>query len=332
MLFQSFLSIFKLPSKVYIKINFITTMPHKIFIYQGNGAGANSCQDLKDFFENHHLFNNRPDVVYTTFDENFDGLRASSDTLTMVLPGGNAYEMALSTRANKEKIIGFLNSGWNTVSVCAGGYLAGFKTELYKVNYKFNMNGFDPPVFNRELPSFGICADYNALGSFYPDSDHYMRRALQEPEVTVEKLELKHIYKPYCVSLNFENQQTLPALYVDGCAFEKIPGVPQQHTVAASYANNKYTFLNSAGKSYKSFEAMPAIIYRKAEPASAIGAVIASGVHFETCIENSRVLNYFANLNNAKTVALLPQEIEKLQEKRAESLAMYTSLMRRAFN
>lgn len=318
-------------------------MPNKVFIYSGDdvlpdyaanahhlyhkyGVLTHSRDDLKELFSSGHIFDH-VDVTYTTFEGNFDGLKVSVDNPTLVFPGGNAWKIYGTSLSHHPKIAELLSQGWNYVGVCAGAYLAGHEMELYQTPYQFNLNAYAPPTFSCSQQLFGVCHDYNALGPFYPDPTHYLWQICRE-KLPAEQVANAAITKPYVVSITFADQQRLPALYVNGCAFEKRAAVPDQHTVVASYPDNRYAFFNPHTRSHKTFTTMPAIIHQRVSDDHRRGGMVASGIHFETCVPNSKMLSLFSDPHNAHTIALSSQEIQSLHDSREQAETMYTTLLK----
>lgn len=313
-------------------------MPNKVFIYSGRGHFPESSADLKMLFENGTIFDH-VDVRFSDFTDNFDGLNAATDNLTLVFPGGNAHQMYFGIKTHTSKLSGLLVSGWNYVGVCAGGYLAAQQTELFKTAYELNdaayHNGFSPPILIGKLPSLAVCQDYDALGPFYPNTTEYLLRIYSGELAPIqEDMGSTNICKPYCVNLNLHNQQKLPALYVDGCAFERRVGTINQHSVFASYPD-RYSFLSREKAAYKSFDSMPAVIHRKAtrNHDQIQGGVVASGIHFESYVENSRVLNLFANPptppnKKCGSFALSQGSLKQLRAARIEAESHFSHLLR----
>lgn len=307
-------------------------MPNKVFIYNGHGHFPESAADLRTLFETGSIFD-CVDVRYTDLTENFSGLDAATDNLTLVFPGGNAYQMHWSMRDQVSKLSGLLTSGWNYVGVCAGGYLASHQIERYTTAYELNgaafHNGFSPPVFSGGLASLAVCQDFNALGPFYPDTAEYVERIYSgELAALTVSISSSETRKPYCVGLALHNHQRLPALYVDGCAFERRLDLVQKHTVFASYPK-RYSFLNPAGHC-KTFDSMPAILHKKAarDPWSIQGGVVVSGIHFETCVADSRVLNCFSQPPNENIFALSSSGQQQLQASRVDAERIYVDLLK----
>jgi hypothetical protein len=140
--------------------------------------------------------------------------------------------------------------------------------------------------------------------------------------------------KPYCASLTLSDGRQLPALYLGGGAYEQAIPCANIYKAAASYHqpnNKKYVFLNRDEKLYQEFDSIPAIIYRtRKAPAEKIGGMVASGMHFEAAIENSKLLNYFADPNNKQRLALTEDEVKVLRDAHSQAIEFYTDLLREA--
>lgn len=313
-------------------------MPNKVFIYSGRGHFPESSADLKNLFENGAIFDH-VDVRFSDFNENFEDLNPTTDNLTLVFPGGSALHMYSGIKTYADKLSSLLDSGWNYVGVCAGGYLATQQTEHFNTAYELNdsayHNGFSPPVLAGKFSSLAVCQDYDALGPFYPDTTSYLLRIYSgELAGLDEAMSSPHVRKPYCVNLSLCNQQRVPALYVDGCAFERRAGTMNLHSVFASYPD-QYSFLTREKAAYKNFDSMPAVIHRGAsrDHGHIQGGVVASGIHFESYVENSRVLNLFANPptppnKQCGSFALSQGDVKKLRSARMEAEHLFSNLLR----
>ena len=293
----------------------------KIFIYNGANTGENSRQDARQLFECEDIFNKRPDVVLSDFNENFSGLNPIQDNPTLVIPGGAAIFMGIDMleSGQKAKIQDLISQGFHFVGICAGAYLATTNSDIFNTRHVYHSieNTFSDPEFQMssriEQFSFNICSSHSALGPFYPNKDYD-----DYPNKT--ELKLKNLL-PFNVTLSLnETSQKISQLFVGGCGFES-QAIPDRidkklpYEIVATYADREnYSFSYSDLEQKKTIHNFAAMIRKKAGSQPKDGGVFLSGTHIEACVKDSKLLNYFHLVNERGKMKLTENQYNSLLE------------------
>ena len=265
------------------------SMPQYIFIYDHHGVGPNSRDDLKEFFTNYPIYR-EANVQLSDFNCNFDGLSAAQ--ITFVLPGGSTYTMGKYLKFHQNKMQTLIEAGSHGLFICAGAYLAVAEAEIFCDHYikqpgdhdfsplRFWMNTAEQNLNLNFLP------EYKAWGSFIPNETY-----LAYPQ---DKLSSRTL-KPYLTSLCFSHHRFYSReLFIAGCGFESLT---QEAEVVATYTDkDQYSFF-SPGKKAKIMANMPAIVRKP--------GLLASGVHIEACVENSKLLSLMSEGKNTNPPSVL---------------------------
>jgi glutamine amidotransferase-like uncharacterized protein len=293
-------------------------MTQFIFVYNGPGSGPNSRDDLKELFTKYPIYQ-ASDVVLSDFQANFDGLYP--ENVTIVLPGGQVPVMATCLYSNRTKLQTLFSNGAQGVFICAGAYLAAAAADVFFDEYtrddttrafkplKHWLNTRDeylmkPKIGSPEGVSLNILSDYKAYGSFIPNDtyDSYFATPLSG-----------QYKKPYSVNLLLEDtQQSTHELFLGGCGFEPLTDqASSADSVVARYQDqSRYTFFYKSGTPQKTIPNMPAIIRKP--------GILASGVHIETCVEESKLLKL---MREGDCTSHLPTEYLPLQDTRYDQEA-----------
>lgn len=296
-------------------------MTQFIYIYNGRGSGPNSREDLKELFIRYPIYS-ASDVVFSDFQSNFDGL--SPDNLTLVLPGGYVVGMALNLYHNKKKLTTLFESGAQGLFICAGAYLAAAEADVFFDDYarddatqrfkplKYWLNTTDDNLVTLKEPgipqgfSLNILSDYKAYGSFIPNDTYHTHYTT--PLTSSYK-------KPYSVNLLLEDtQHSTFELFLGGCGFEPLNehALSSGSVVARYQDQNPYSFFYKAGKPQKTISHMPAIIRKP--------GLLASGVHLETCVEQSKLLKLMQEGSEANQY--LPLQDSRYDQEASRSLVI----------
>ena len=286
-------------------------MPQVIFVYNGPGSGPNSRDDLKELFTRYPIYQ-ASDVVLSDFHPNLDGL--SPKNVTIVLPGGSVPGMATHLYPNRTKLQTLFANGAQGVFICAGAYIAAASADVFFDEYtrelttqrfkplKYWLNTLDDHLIKAKIGSpegisLNILSDYKAYGSFIPNDsyDNYVATPLGG-----------NYKKPYSVNLFLEDtQQSTHELFLGGCGFEPLneQALSSDSVVARYQDQNPYTFFYNASTPPKTIAHMPAIIRKP--------GILASGVHIETCVEESKLLKLMQEGDNKNH---LPTQFLPLQD------------------
>jgi glutamine amidotransferase-like uncharacterized protein len=301
-------------------------MSKYVLIYNGEGAGPNSTHDLKELFSTTEIYDEAPTITYTHFESNFDEL--APQDVTIVLPGGSVSEMGRNLSPYQDKIKYFTDRGAKGLFICAGAYLATQHAEMFSDTYIFKPETakFDAlpytsntsHYFGQQL-SLNVIQNYHALGPFIPN-DNFI-------PAYHEGLELHaSIGKPYSVSLEInpglELKETHSTeIFFKGCGFERINESPSSEVVAIYKDSRHHSFFYPQSKTTKTLENLPAIIRE--------GKFIASGVHLETCVPESKLLKFLQD-GRKKYPRALP--LEQGDYNSNESRNFVNALLKKTFN
>lgn len=280
----------------------LPSMP-KLFIYKSENTAEQSVEDIKELFTRYDILTN-PDITFSTFDENFSGLNAK-DNPTLIIPGGRSINIGMQLVKERKlpTIKKLVDTGFNYLGICAGAYLAPYKSDIFKADYKLGFYGdFEDMPHMTSTTSFGcnldLVREYSGWGPFYPN-DTYVDYESSEPWRDT------NFSKPYCTQLTFDGNTQIPQLYLDGCGFTANAEKSNNNVESlARYADRKaYTFFNSA--SYTTTDNLSAIIRRKRDTQK--GGIFLSGTHIESCVPDSKMLVFFNSPENNKKAALLSE-------------------------
>ncbi len=290
-------------------------MPQYIFIYNQSGVGPNSRDDLKELFTQYPIYADS-NVQLSDFNGSFDGL--TPQQITLVLPGGTVPSMSAALRPHQERIKSLFAAGSHGLFICAGAYLAVGEANVYYDDYtkQSDRNTFAPMRFwvntSEQQMSLNIMPEYRAFGSFIPNDSY-----LDHPAKNLKSGTLK----PYLTNLFFSNKQRCSReLFIAGCGFERPR--EQTDTVATYTDKDQYSFFSPRTDHTKIIHNMAAIVKKP--------SMIASGVHIEACVENSKLLKLMTEGRASPNGTVLPL-LEETSYDAESSRASIIPLLQDAF-
>lgn len=254
-----------------------------VLIYNGNGAFPACYDDLRELLLEVYQ---SPNIVYSDFNSQLDGL--TPENTTLAIPGGSLVEMGLSLCNQREKLQQFFNSGGKGVFICSGAYLAASNADIFHNRYlrADDGNTIKPLEYFGCTQHYGknmalnlnIIQNFKAYGPFVPNDcwNTY----------SPEKLKIRGYGKPCATRIKLQSVDSpVNQLYWGGCGLEPVPNAitNQPCEVIATYHDKKrHSFFYPAKNQTKTIDNMAAIVGRK--------GLVASGVHIETCVQDSKLL------------------------------------------